>query len=82
MWRDGTLDASLYAACVSLAWSTMNAEGVPFDDATRMAGRELLFNGTGLHSMFVVRDHITGLYLPERTKNTAVALGMKGPKRL
>ncbi|CAJ0722481.1 Chalcone-flavanone isomerase [Ralstonia pickettii] len=81
-WRDGILGALLCAACVSPAWSTVNVEGVPFDDAARVAGRELLLNGTGLRSVFVIKGYVAGLYLPERAKNAAVVLGMKGPKRL
>lgn len=81
-WRGGVLGAVFCAACVSPAWATVNVEGVPFDDAARVAGRELLLNGTGLRSVFVIKGYVAGLYLPERAKNAAVILGMKGPKRL
>ena len=81
-WRGGVLGAMLCAACVSTAWAAVNVEGVPFDDAARVAGRELLLNGTGLRSVFVIKGYVAGLYLPERAKNAAVVLGMKGPKRL
>ncbi|MET3447524.1 hypothetical protein ABIC76_002858 [Ralstonia sp. 1138] len=67
---------------MSTAWAAVNVEGVPFDDAARVAGRELLLNGTGLRSVFVIKGYVAGLYLPERAKNAAVVLGMKGPKRL
>lgn len=81
-WRGGVLGAMFCAACVSTAWAAVNVEGVPFDDAARVAGRELLLNGTGLRSVFVIKGYVAGLYLPERAKNAAVVLGMKGPKRL
>ncbi|CAJ0881396.1 hypothetical protein R20233_02687 [Ralstonia sp. LMG 32965] len=81
-WRVGVLGAMFCTACVSTAWAAVNVEGVPFDDAARVAGRELLLNGTGLRSVFVIKGYVAGLYLPERAKNAAVVLGMKGPKRL
>nr|WP_316671374.1 chalcone isomerase family protein [Ralstonia chuxiongensis] len=81
-WRGGVMGAMLCVACASPAWATVNVEGVPFDDAARVAGRELLLNGTGLRSVFVIKGYVAGLYLPERAKNAAVILGMKGPKRL
>ena len=81
-WRRGVASAVLLATCVAPAGAAVSIEGVPFDDATRVAGRELLLNGTGLRAVFVIKGYVAGLYLPERAKNAAVILGMKGPKRL
>lgn len=81
-WRVGVMGAVLCAVCAAPAWATVKVEGVPFDEATHVAGRELLLNGTGLRSVFVIKGYVAGLYLPERAKNAAVILGMKGPKRL
>ncbi|WP_439891995.1 chalcone isomerase family protein [Ralstonia sp. 25C] len=81
-WRHSVMAAVLLAACAAPAWATVSIEGVPFDDAARVAGRELLLNGTGLRAVFVIKGYVAGLYLPERAKNAAVILGMKGPKRL
>lgn len=81
-WRRGVMGAMLCAVCAAPAWASVNVEGVPFDEAARLAGRELLLNGTGLRSVFVIKGYVAGLYLPERAKNAAVILGMKGPKRL
>lgn len=81
-WRNRVMGAVLCAACTAPAWATVSVEGVPFDEAARVAGHELLLNGTGLRSVFVIKGYVAGLYLPERAKNAAVILGMKGPKRL
>jgi hypothetical protein len=81
-WRNGVAAVVLCVAGAVPAWATVNVEGVPFDEAARVAGRELLLNGTGLRSVFVIKGYVAGLYLPERAKNAAVILGMKGPKRL
>ena len=81
-WRHGIAGTALLAACALPAWATVDIEGVHFDDAARLAGRELPLNGTGLRSVFVIKGYVAGLYLPERAKNAALILAMKGPKRL
>lgn len=81
-WRHSLVGAALLASCALPAWATADIEGVHFDEAARLAGRELPLNGTGLRSVFVIKGYVAGLYLPERAKNAAVILGMKGPKRL
>lgn len=81
-WRRGVAGAALLAACAWPAWAAVEIEGVRFDEAARLAGHELPLNGTGLRSFFVIKGYVAGLYLPERAKNAAVILGMKGPKRL
>ncbi|AQW29333.1 chalcone isomerase family protein [Ralstonia syzygii subsp. celebesensis] len=81
-WRHGVAGAALLAACAWPTWAAVDIEGEHFDAAVRLAGHELPLNGTGLRSFFVIKGYVAGLYLPERAKNAAVILGMKGPKRL
>lgn len=73
--------AVAFAACV-LPASAGEIEGVRFDDATRLGGKELPLNGAGLRSMFVIKGYVAALYLPERARNATLALGTLGPKRL
>ncbi|MBY4895480.1 chalcone isomerase family protein [Cupriavidus sp. AU9028] len=77
------------ACCIVLAaaaWApeiaAMELEGVRFDDAARVAGKELQLNGAGLRTVFIVKGYVAALYLPEKVRNAAVVLGAKGPKRL
>ncbi|MDF3837242.1 chalcone isomerase family protein [Cupriavidus basilensis] len=57
-------------------------EGMRIDDATRVGGKELQLNGTGLRSMFIIKGYVAALYLPEKARNATVVLGDHGPKRL
>ncbi|MGO4327346.1 chalcone isomerase family protein [Cupriavidus sp. 2TAF22] len=57
-------------------------EGMRIDDATRVGGKELQLNGTGLRSGFVIKGYVAALYLPEKARNATVVLGVPGPKRL
>ncbi|NYH97988.1 chalcone isomerase family protein [Cupriavidus plantarum] len=84
------LRAALKGAAVAFAAFALCAapagageiEGVRFDDAARLGGKELPLNGTGLRSGFVIKGYVAALYLPERARNATVALGTPGPKRL
>ncbi len=61
---------------------TNEIEGMRIDDATRVGGKELQLNGTGLRSMFILKGYVAALYLPEKARNATVVLGAHGPKRL
>ena len=69
-------------SAISTHATAMEIEGVRFDDATRVGGKELQLNGAGLRAVFVIKGYAAGLYLPERARNATVALGTHGPKRL
>jgi len=77
-----TLCATLALCVLAPQASATEIEGVRFDDATRLAGKELQLNGAGLRSVFVIKGYVAGLYLPERARNATVALATRGPKRL
>lgn len=77
-----TLCATLALWTLTPPASAMVIEGVRFDDATRLGGKELALNGAGLRSVFVIKGYVAGLYLPERARNATVALATRGPKRL
>ncbi|TXI90966.1 MAG: hypothetical protein E6Q40_00075 [Cupriavidus sp.] len=72
------------AAVLGLAAPAMGGEieGVRFDDAARLGGKELPLNGTGVRAGFVIKGYVAALYLPERARNATVVLGTSGPKRL
>ncbi|MGN5478906.1 chalcone isomerase family protein [Cupriavidus basilensis] len=57
-------------------------EGLRFDDAARVAGKELQLNGTALRSGLLVKGYVAALYLPEKARNATVVLGTPGTKRL
>jgi len=71
-----TLGALLPAAGASVI------EGMRFDDAARVGGKELQLNGTGLRAGLVLKGYVAALYLPEKARNATVVLGTSGSKRL
>ena len=46
------------------------------------AGPELILNGAGLRTLYMVKIYVAGLYLTEKKDNTADVIALKGPKRI
>jgi len=56
--------------------------GVRFEERGRLGDADLLLNGAGVRSMFVIKIYALGLYLPQKTQDANQAVAMPGAKRL
>lgn len=57
-------------------------EGLRFEDAVKVANRELQLNGLGVRAVFVFKAYVAGLYLGNKTSVAQEALRQSGPKRI
>lgn len=57
-------------------------EGASFERRVRVAGSELLLNGTGVRAVAWFTGYAAGLYLPSRASSAVQAVALEGPKRL
>ncbi len=57
-------------------------EGQAFERRIRVAGRELVLNGTGIRAVAWFKGYAAALYLPARASAEAEAVAMAGAKRL
>lgn len=68
------------------AGSAAGAEvaGVKLEDkaALQAGGQELVLNGAGLRTRFLLKVYVAGLYLPEKKAAAADAIAAPGPKRV
>ncbi len=62
--------------------SAVQVEGQPFVRRLRLAGGELLLNGTGVRAVAWFKGYAAGLYLPRRSSELEQVLAMPGPKRV
>ncbi len=46
------------------------------------AGPELILNGAGLRTLYMVKIYVAGLYLTQKKDNTAGVIALEGPKRI
>ena len=61
---------------------SVQIEGASFERRARVAGSELLLNGTGVRAVAWFTGYAAGLYLPSRASTAAQAVALEGPKRL
>jgi hypothetical protein len=74
----------LLAAALPLAATAAEVAGVKLADRTKLdaAGPELVLNGAGVRTRFVVKVYVAGLYLAEKRGAAADAIALGGPKRV
>jgi hypothetical protein len=72
------------AAALPLAALAAEVAGVKLDDRTKIdaGGPELVLNGAGVRTRFVVKVYVAGLYLTEKKGAAADAIALGGPKRV
>jgi hypothetical protein len=62
----------------------VEVEGVQFEEKMRLEGgdQELVLNGAGVRTKFMMKVYAIGLYLPEKIHHSDGVLGLKAPKRV
>jgi hypothetical protein len=72
------------AVLFSLASVAAEVAGVKLDDKTRIdaGGPDLVLNGAGIRTRFVVKVYVGGLYLTEKKAAAADVIALGGPKRV
>jgi len=72
------------ALLLPLAGVAAEVGGIKLEDRTRIdaGGPELVLNGAGVRTRFVVKVYVGGLYLTEKKTAAADAIALGGPKRV
>lgn len=65
----------------SAAWAGTLA-GVTLPDKAEVDGQNLVLNGMGLRSKFVIKVYVGGLYLPAKEKSAQKVLAADSPRRM
>ena len=86
MTASTTFKSLLAGLCVAMAFtgaaSAAEVSGIRFTDTANVAGKELKLNGAGLRTKFFIKVYAAGLYLAEKSSNTAMIQKMEGPRRI
>lgn len=69
------------AMALALPAAAVEVEGIKFDDAAKVAGKDLKLNGAGVRVRAVFKVYAMALYLPEKKKTAADVLAIDGPRR-
>jgi Chalcone isomerase-like len=78
----GVLVAALWACTGQLLAQTVDVAGVKYAPTVQLAGSNLLLNGAGLRTRFVVKVYTAGLYLSAKANTLEAVLAAPGPKRI
>ncbi|MES2760151.1 MAG: chalcone isomerase family protein [Pseudomonadota bacterium] len=71
----------LACACVQGAIAA-EVSGIKLDDTAKVAGKDLVLNGAGIRTKFIIKVYAAGLYLTEKKNTVADVLKLEGPRRL
>lgn len=78
----GLLAGFLLACAFMQGAAAAEVSGVKFDETTTVAGKELVLNGAGMRTKFIIKVYAAGLYLSEKKSAVPDILKLEGPRRL
>lgn len=73
--------AVLAAACGG-AQAAVDVAGVKFEESLPVAGNQLVLNGAGIRTKFIIKVYAAGLYLQSRESTTEGVMKVAGPRRI
>ena len=76
------LATGLAAFAFTQAAVAAEISGVKYADHATVAGKELVLNGLGMRTTFIVKVYATGLYLPEKAHTVPEIMKMDGPRKI
>lgn len=78
----GLLAGAILAFSFSQGAGAAQVAGITFKDSTKVAGKELLLNGYGIRTKFLVKVYATGLYLQSKKSTAEDVFAAEGPRRM
>lgn len=80
--RNVVIAAMLFAAGATHALAAVDVDGIKYEDALTVGGKELRLNGAGVRNKFVIKVYAAGLYLQEPKNTVDGVLKAEGPRRV
>lgn len=74
--------AMLLAAAFGNAQASVDVAGVKYEDSLSVAGKELMLNGAGVRTKFIIKVYAAGLYLQSKESTTEGVMKAAGPRRI
>ena len=72
--------ALIAMACTASA--AVDVAGVKYDDPLKVQGKDLVLNGAGVRTKFIVKVYTAGLYLQNKESTVEGILKAEGPRRM
>ncbi len=76
------LSVAVIAATLGTAAAAVDVAGVKYEEKLTVGGKELLLNGAGVRTKFIVKVYAAGLYLQSKEHTTEGVMKAAGPRRI
>lgn len=76
------LMAGMALACAMGSVTAAEVAGVRYAETAKVANKELVLNGLGVRTKFIIKVYTVGLYLPEKASSAEQVLKEEGPRRV
>jgi hypothetical protein len=72
----------MVAMAAGLSFAAVEVSGVKFEDTVSVGGQELVLNGAGVRSRFMVKVYAAGLYVSQKSSNAKALVEAKTARRV
>lgn len=76
------LAAAVLAATLGNASASVDVAGIKYEDTLPVAGKDLVLNGAGVRTKFIIKVYAAGLYLQAKEHTTEGVMKAAGPRRI
>jgi hypothetical protein len=76
------LAAAVLAVTLGNATAAVEVAGVKYEDTLSVGGKDLVLNGAGIRTKFIIKVYTAGLYLQSKEHTTDGVMKAAGPRRI
>jgi hypothetical protein len=77
-----SLVGALLAGVLGSAAAAVDVAGVKYQESLNVGGKELMLNGAGVRTKFIIKVYAAGLYLQSKESTTEGVMKAEGPRRI
>lgn len=77
-----SLLGALLAVTMGAALAAVDVAGVKYQESLSVGGKELVLNGAGVRTKFIIKVYTAGLYLQSKESTTEGVMKADGPRRI
>lgn len=77
-----SLLGALLVGVLGSATAAVDVSGVKYQESLSVGGKELVLNGAGVRTKFILKVYAAGLYLPAKESTAEGVLASAGPRRI
>jgi len=76
------LAGALFALACGQVLAAVEVGGYKYEDSLNVAGKDLVLNGAGMRTKFIIKVYSAGLYLQSKASTVDAVMKAEGPRRI